>query len=404
MSVVVVGGGHAAGHIAGVLRMNGYHGPIRIVGEEPLPPYQRPPLSKNYLAGQMDLDQVLLKPLEFYRRTGADLALGCRVERIDRASRTIMTSDGVSIPYGKLVLATGARARRLALPGSDLCGIHTLRTMADTDQIRAELRPGARLVICGGGYIGLEVAATATRHGAVVTVLEMADRVMNRVVAPVVSAFYQGLHAGNGVDIVTEVQVAAFEGRRRVERVATANGRVFPADVVVIGVGVVPNIELAEAAGLPCDDGILVDAHGQTKDPDILACGDCTNHPNGIYGVNVRLESVQNAVDQATAVARAICGTPEAYSAVPWFWSDQYDTRLQIAGLSPGHDETVVRGDPADGAFSLFYLKQGRLLAVDAINSPREYMMGRKLVAAGVRPIPEHIGDPAYPLKALAGP
>ena len=223
-------------------------------------------------------------------------------------------------------------------------------------------------------------------------------------VAPIVSAFYQGLHAGNGVNIVTGVEVAAFEGRRRVERVATADGRVFAADVVVIGVGVVPNIELAEAAGLPSDDGILVDACGQTEDPDILACGDCTNHPNGNYGVNVRLESVQNAVDQATAVAKTLCGTPGAHSAVPWFWSDQYDTRLQIAGLSQGHDEAVVRGDPADGAFSLFYLQQGRLLAVDAINSPREYMMGRKLVAAGARPMPERIGDPAYPLKDLAGP
>ncbi len=404
MSVVVVGGGHAAGHIVGALRMNGYDGPVRIVADEPVAPYQRPPLSKNYLAGEMAPDELYLKSLDFYERNEVALALGCRVESIDRSAKAITTSHGGSIPYDKLVLATGARVRGLALPGSDLGGIHYLRTMADTDRIRGDLGPGRRLVICGGGYIGLEVAAVAARQiNAAVTVLEMADRVMNRVIAPVVSTFFGDLHAGNGVDIVTGIEVVSFEGRKRVERVVTADGRVFPADVVVVGVGVVPNIELAETAGLRCDDGILVDARGQTEDPDILACGDCTRHPNGIYGMHVRLESVQNAVDQATMVARALCAMTGTYSAVPWFWSDQYDTKLQIAGLSAGHDQTVLRGDPADGAFSIFYLKEGRLLAVDAINRPREYMMGRKLIASGARPAPERIADPASPLKALAG-
>ena len=304
MSVAVVGGGHAAGHIVGALRMNGYDGPIRIVGEDPLPPYQRPPISKSYLACQMDLEQVYLKPLGICRQNGADLTLGCRVERIVRGGQCDCESDGLSIPYGKLVLASGARVRRLALRGSDFCGIHYLRSMADADTIGADMHPGTRLVVCGGGCIGLEIAAAAAWIHAIVTVLEMADRAMNRMVAPV---FYEGLHAGKGVDTATSVQVSVFEGEGRSARVATTDGRLSPADVVVIGVGVVPNIELAEAAGLPCDDGILVDPHGQTEDLDILACGDCTNHPNGIYGVNVRFESVQNAVDQATAVAKEIC-------------------------------------------------------------------------------------------------
>ena len=403
MSIVVVGGGHAAGHVVGTLRMNGYDGPIRIVGEEPVAPYQRPPLSKSYLARLVDPAEVYLRPLEFYSRNAVALALGCRVEKIDRSAKAITTSHGVSIPYTKLVLATGARIRRLALPGSDLCGIHCLRTMADANRIREDLSPGKRLVICGGGYIGLEVAAVAARIKAIAMVLEMTDRVMKRVVAPLVSAFFQDLHAGNGVEIMTGIEVVGFEGRQRVERVVTADGQAFPADVVVVGTGVVPNVELAETAGLPCNDGILVDARGQTEDPDILACGDCTNHPNGVYRVNVRLESVQNAVDQATIVARALCGMEGIYNAVPWFWSDQYDTKLQIAGLSANHDQAVVRGDPADGAFSVFYLKDGRLVAVDAVNGPREYMMGRKLIASGASPAPERIADPASSLKTLAG-
>jgi len=401
MNVIVVGAGHAAGHLVASLRMQGFEGSIRLIGDEPYPPYQRPPLSKQYLAGEMALEQVYFKPLDFYDTAKAELTLGVRVESIDRAAKTVSLSDGSTAAYDKLVLTTGTRVRTLPLPGADLSGIHYLRTIDDTDAIARDLRPGARAVICGGGYIGLEVAAAAVKNGASVTVLEMADRVMNRVVAPEVSAFYEALHRGKGVDIRCNVRVTGFEGTGKVERVACENGESFDADLVVVGVGVIPNTELAEAAGLACDNGIVVDDCARTEDPDILAAGDCTNHPNGIYGINIRLESVQNAVDQATAVAQTICGKPTPYSAVPWFWSDQYDVKLQIVGLSQGYDEAVVRGNPADGAFSVFYLKQGKLLAVDAINSPREYMMGRKLIAEGARPDPEKIRNTDVSVKEL---
>ena len=401
MNVIVVGAGHAAGQLVASLRMQGYEGDIHVIGDEPYPPYQRPPLSKQYLSGEVDLEAVYFKPLDFYQTADADLTLNVRAEAIDRAAKTVELSDGSSVAYDKLVLATGTRVRELPLPGADLEGIHYLRTIADTDAISRDLRPGARLVVCGGGYIGLEVAAAAVKKGASVTVLEMADRVMNRVVAPEVSAFYQNLHSANGVDIRTGIKVTGFDGTGRVEAVTTEGGDRFDADLVVVGVGVIPNTELAEAAGLACDNGIVVDKYAQTEDPDVLACGDCTNHPNAIYGAHIRLESVQNAVDQANTVAKTICGTPAPYIAVPWFWSDQYDVKLQIVGLSQGYDQAIVRGNPASGAFSVFYLKDGRLLAVDAINSPREYMMGRKLIAEGARPDPEKIVNTDISVKEL---
>lgn len=401
MNVLVIGAGHAAGQLVAALRMQGFEGSIRIIGDEPYPPYQRPPLSKQYLSDEVDLEGVHFKPQSFYEQAKADLTLGVRVDAIDREAKTVSLSDGTTAAYDKLVLATGTRVRKLPLPGADLSGIHYLRSVDDTDAIKRDLKPGAKVVICGGGYIGLEVAAAAVKKGATVTVLEMADRVMNRVVAPAVSAFYQDLHAGKGVDIRTEIKVTGFEGGDKVERVLTEGGETFDADLVVVGVGVIPNTELAEAAGLACDNGIVVDEYAQTADPDILACGDCTNHPNGIYGINIRLESVQNAVDQANAVAKTICGEPEVYNAVPWFWSDQYDVKLQIVGLSQGYDNAVVRGDPASGSFSVFYLKDGKLLAVDAINSPREYMMGRKLITAGAHPDPEKIANTDISVKEL---
>lgn len=409
MGILIIGAGHAAGQLVAALRMQGYEGAIRVVGDEPYPPYQRPPLSKQYLSGDMEIEQVYFKPVGFYDQADIELSLGLRAESIDRSAKTVALSDGTNAAYDKLVLATGTRARTLSLPGTDLEGIHYLRTIDDTDAIARDLRRGAKAVICGGGYIGLEVAAAAVKKGGAVTVLEMADRVMNRVVAPVVSKYYQELHAAKGVDIRTGVKVTGFAAGEdangnnggRVARVAAEGGESFDADLVVVGVGVVPNSELAEAAGLTCDNGIVVDEYAQTDDPDILACGDCTNHPNGIYGVNIRLESVQNAVDQANTVAKTICGTPEPYKAVPWFWSDQYDVKLQIVGLSQGYDDAVVRGDPASGSFSVFYLKTGALIAVDAINSPREYMMGRKLIAEGARPDPANIVNTDVSVKEL---
>ncbi len=401
MNIIIVGAGHAAGQLVASLRLEGFEGSIRVIGDEPYPPYQRPPLSKQYLSGEMELEQVYFKPLEFYETAKAELSLGVRVECIDRAAKTIELSDGTTASYDKLVLTTGTRVRTLPLPGADLEGVHYLRTIDDTDAIGGNIHAGTRVVICGGGYIGLEVAAAATKKGANVTVLEMADRVMNRVVAPEVSAYYEALHAGKGVDIRCNVKVSGFEGTEKVERVTCDGGESFDADLVVVGVGVIPNTELAETAGLACDNGILVDECARTEDPDILAAGDCTNHPNGIYGINIRLESVQNAVDQAAAVANAICGNPTPYAAVPWFWSDQYDVKLQIVGLSQGYDRAVMRGNPDDDSFSVFYLKDGKLLAVDAINSPREYMMGRRLIAAGASPDPEKIKNTDVSVKEL---
>ncbi len=402
MTVLIIGAGHAAGQLSASLRMEGYDGPIRIVGDEAYPPYQRPPLSKQLLSGDMELEQVYLKPQEFYEDNNIELTLGHRVESIERKDKTITLDTGETIAYDKLALTTGTRVRKLNIPGSDLDGIYYVRAIDDTLALRDRFSSGGRMVVVGGGYIGLEVAAAATKQGMKVTVLEMADRVMNRVVAPEVSEFYETLHKNHGVDIKTDVMVSGFTGAdNQVKAVECEGGESFEADVVVVGVGVIPNTELAEAAGLACDNGIVVNDCAQTEDPDIVSAGDCTNHPNGIYGINIRLESVQNAVDQAKAAAKAICGTPETYSAVPWFWSDQYDVKLQIVGLSQGYTQAVIRGNPADGAFSVFYLKDGTLIAVDAINSPREYMMGRKLVTDHAKPDPERIADTTISVKEL---
>ncbi len=401
VNVLIIGAGHAAGQLVASLRMEGYDGAIRIIGDEAYPPYQRPPLSKQLLSGEMELDQVYLKPEEFYTENQIELTLGRRVDSIDRAAKSVTLDNGETVPYDKLALTTGTRVRKLAIPGFDLDGIYYVRAVDDTLALRDRFSDGGRMVVVGGGYIGLEVAAAATKQGMSVTVLEMADRVMNRVVAPEVSAFYQSLHKGHGVDIRTDVLVSGFSGDNHVRTVECEDGSRFEADVVVVGVGVIANTELAEAAGLACDNGIVVDDCARTDDPDIVSAGDCTNHPNAIYGINIRLESVQNAVDQAKAAAKSICGTPETYSAVPWFWSDQYDVKLQIVGLSQGYTQAVVRGNPSDGAFSVFYLKDGVLIAVDAINSPREYMMGRKLVADRAQPDPIRIANSDIPIKEL---
>jgi 3-phenylpropionate/trans-cinnamate dioxygenase ferredoxin reductase component len=401
MSVIIIGAGHAAGQLVASLRMEGYDGAIRIVGDESYPPYQRPPLSKQLLSGDMELEQVYLKPDEFYETNGVEMTLGKRVGSIDRNSKTITLDDGEVVSYGKLALTTGTRVRKLSIPGSDLDGIFYVRAIDDTLGLRDQFAPGKKLVVVGGGYIGLEVAAAARKQGMDVTVLEMADRVMNRVVAPEVSAFYEKAHRDHGVTIVTDVLVSGFTGDGNVSAVTCEDGSSYEADLAVVGVGVIPNIELAEAAGLACDNGIVVDNTAQTEDPDIVAAGDCTNHPNGIFGINLRLESVQNAVDQAKAAAKAICGNPQVYNAVPWFWSDQYDIKLQIVGLSQGYDQAVVRGDPVTSEFSVFYLRDGTLIAVDAINSPREYMMGRKLVTEHAKPDPARIADTGISVKEL---
>ena len=394
--VVIVGAGQAGAQVAISLRQLGFAGAIVLLGDEDAPPYQRPPLSKAYLSGEMALERTLIRSPAYYAKSAIDLRAGSRVERILRAERALVVG-GRELPYDVLVLCTGTRARRLGLPGEDLEGVFYLRTLADSDRIRAAARPGRRAVIIGGGYIGLEVAASLTKLGCTVRVVEALDRVMNRVVAPPVSAFFAGEHAAHGVEILTGTAVAALAGARAVEAVIGHDGRSLPADLVVIGIGAVPNDELARAAGLALDNGVLVDDCGRTSDPLIFAAGDLTNHPNALFGRRLRLESVHNAMAQAKAVAQAIAGRPQAYADVPWFWSDQYDLKLQIAGVGDPDDELILRGDPARRSFSALHLRAGRLVAIDCVNRGGDFLAAKKLIAAG-RSARRSWADPEVPL------
>lgn len=400
-TVVVVGAGHAGGHAVSTLRSIGFGGAIVLIGDEPYLPYERPPMSKQFLAGELEQERTYLKPEPYYREKDIDLRLSTTATAIDRAAKTVALESGAAVAYDKLLLATGSSVRRLDCPGADLPGIHYLRTIDDVLAIRRELKPGARLVIVGGGYIGLEVAAVAATGGAGVTVLEAQDMVMNRVVAPVVSEFYRKAHEARGVTIMTGTAVSAFEGSGRAERVVCADGTTLDADLVVVGVGILPNTALARAAGLEVDNGICVDEFARTADASIFAAGDATNHPNNLLGRRLRLESVQNAVSQATAAANAMYGEPRAYQEVPWFWSDQYDLKLQIVGLSGPGDEVIVRGDPDSGAFSAVYLRDGAVAAVNAINNRRDFMHAKKLIAEHRKVDPKALADPEILLKSL---
>jgi 3-phenylpropionate/trans-cinnamate dioxygenase ferredoxin reductase subunit len=400
--IVIIGAGQAGSQAVMSLRAEGHAGAITLIGEEAEPPYQRPPLSKKFLAGEIDFDRVELKPAAFYEQAGCQLMLGTRVAAIDRAAHVVTTADGREIAYDKLLIATGSRVREINVPGFDLDGVHYLRTVGDVSEIQAHFKPGARLVVVGGGYIGLEVAAVARKNGIEVTVLETADRVMARVVDPIVSRFYERIHKMEGVVIRTGVTVAGFEGNGKVERVVSGEGDAFPCDFVVVGVGIIPNTELAAAAGIAVDNGIVVDDHARTSDPDICAAGDCTNHPSGIYGRRLRLESVQNAIEQAKVAAATMAGKAKTYDQVPWFWSDQYDLKLQIAGLSTGYTQAVTRGDPETGrSFAVFYLKDGVLVAVDAINRAPEFMMSRTLIARHARLDPARLRDESIGMKEI---
>jgi 3-phenylpropionate/trans-cinnamate dioxygenase ferredoxin reductase component len=400
--VVIVGAGQAGAQVAVSLRQLGFGGKITLLGGERQPPYQRPPLSKAYLSGEMALERTWLRSEGYYAKHAIDLRLGVRAERILRQARTVVCTDGAQIGYDALAICTGTRARRLAVPGTDLPGVFYLRTLADSDRIRAAVRPGAGAVIIGGGYIGLEVAASLRKLGCAVTVIEALERVMNRVVAPPVSAFFAAEHARRGVAIVTGAGVAALEGDGRIERVVCADGRAFAADLAVIGIGAVPDDELAKDAGLEVENGVVVDAFGHTSDPAVFAAGDVTNHPNALFGRRLRLESVHNAMEQAKAVARAIAGQPQAYADVPWFWSDQYDLKLQIAGVGDPEDELVLRGDPSARAFSCLHLRGGRLVAIDCINRGGDFLAAKKLI--GAKAILEHgsASDPDVPLAGAA--
>jgi 3-phenylpropionate/trans-cinnamate dioxygenase ferredoxin reductase subunit len=400
--VVIAGAGHAAGQVAASLRQYGFDGEILLVGEEAWLPYQRPPLSKKFLAGEIPAERLYFKPPDFYESHRIDRRLATRITAVDRENRDMVTAAGTRIAYDTLVLATGSRARRIEVPGSELDGLHYLRNIDDVARIRAGLDAARHVVIIGAGYIGLEVAAVTRKLGHAVTVIEMEDRVMSRVVSPVVSRFYEAEHAAHGVKLELSTALEAFEGDTKVDAIRLSGGRSIPADLVIAGVGIVPNTELAASANLEVDNGIVVDAHCRTVDEDIYAVGDCTSHPNEIYGRRIRLESVHNALEQAKTAAANICGEPVAYSQVPWFWSDQFDIKLQIAGLSQGYDTWVVRGEPATRSFSCLYLRDGVLIACDAINAPRDFVQSKTLIAAGRTIAPERLADTSIPLKDLA--
>jgi len=401
--VIIVGAGHAAGQAATSLRQKKYAGEILMIGDEPYEPYQRPPLSKAYLAGDIDIDKLYFKPEGFYAKNDVDVRLSTRVDSVDSGAKTVATADGDTLEYSKLILATGSRVRELPIPGKDLDGVHYLRSIADVKAMQDGLVEGARLVVIGGGYIGLEVAAVAAKRGLDVTVLETESRVMNRVVAREISQFFQDMHTEEGVKMELGRRAQEINGAdRKVVSITCADGFVVEADMVVIGIGILPNVELAEAAGLKSSNGIVVDEFCQTSDPDILAIGDCTRHPNGLLGRHLRLESVHNAIEQGKTAAANIVGEPVAYNQIPWFWSDQYDVKMQIAGMSDVHEQFVLRGDPATRSFSAFYLQQGKIVAVDAVNSPKEFMIGKKLVASGAEIPVADLADTSKDFKEMA--
>jgi len=398
--IVVIGAGQAGVQAVASLRAEGFAGAITMLGDEPYAPYQRPPLSKAYLAGDFARERLFLKPAAFFTEAQCELKLGARADAIDQGAKIVRVSGGEVLAYDRLLIATGSRVRKLPLPGETLAGIHYLRGIRDVEALRGDLRPGARFAVAGGGYIGLEVAAVARKLGLDVTVIEAADRVMARAVSPHLSAFYESEHRGHGVKFLLGATVQSFEGGKRIEGLTTSAGMV-PADVVLVGVGIVPNVELAQGAGLACDNGIVVDETAKTSDPDIYAAGDCTNHP-GFAGTRVRLESVQNAIDQAKHAALGLLGRPKAYCEVPWFWSDQYDLKMQIAGLLRPGDEAVVRGDPASRKFAVFHLRDGVVAAVEAVNAAPEYIIGRKLVGMRARIPPARLGDMSLPVRSFA--
>ena len=384
------------------LRQKSFAGNIVLAGEEAWLPYQRPPLSKKFLAGELPAERLYFKPAEFYEVPGIDVRLNTRITAVDRERQFVTTRDGERVAYDKLVIATGSSVRHIRVPGDDKKGLHYLRSIDDVTRIRAELGSARRVVIVGAGYIGLEVAAVTRQLGHEVTVVEMEDRVMSRVVSPAVSEFFQAEHRAHGVNLLLSTALDAFEGDTRINAVRTSGDHSVPADLVIAGVGIVPNTELAASAGLELDNGIVVDARCRTSDPNIYAVGDCTSHPNSIYGRRIRLESVHNALEQAKTAAANICGESVEYSQVPWFWSDQYDIKLQIAGLSEGYDEVVVRGEPARRSFSCLYLRDGVLIACDAINAPRDFVQSKALIAARQTMATDRLSDASVPLKDLA--
>lgn len=398
-TILIIGGGQAGAQAIDTLRREGFHGRLVLIGGEPELPYQRPPLSKKYLSGEMAADRLPFRHRAFYDEHRVELKLGRRAVRLDPAARQVELADGEQLTYDRLLLCLGAESRRLTCPGAALPGVRYLRGLADVAPIQAGFKPQARVVIIGGGYIGLETAATCRKMGCEVTVLEMADRVMNRVVAPSVSQYFAQEHRAHGITLICGTRVVCLEGQERVESVVCADGTRHAADMVIVGVGAVATTDLASAAGLACDDGIVVDEYCRTSDAAIYAAGDCTNHPSLRFGRRVRLESVDNAFEQAKTAAFNMLDRPVAHDRVPWFWSDQFDSKLLIVGLSQDYDRLVLRGDPASRSFSVCYLKGRELLAVEAVNHSKDYMAARKLIAERALMQPDKMADGGLALK-----
>ena len=398
---IIIGAGQAGAQAAQSMRQAGFEGEIVLIGEERELPYQRPPLSKSFLQGELDADRLFLRPAAFYEQQRITLRLGERVASIDPAEKTVTTQSGETLPYDSLLLATGAPPRRLVCEGADLEGVHYLRSIADSDALRPALSAGGRIVIVGAGYIGLEVAASARKAGLDVTVFEMADRVLARVAGREVSEFYEKLHRDHGVDLRLGAALDHFEGKGRVSAAVLKSGEKIPCAAVLVGVGAAPATALAEAADLRIANGVWTDDHARTSDPAIFAAGDCASHPSPFYERRLRLESVPNAIEQAKVAGTNMAGGEAVYDAVPWFWSDQYDVKLQTVGVSEGADETVLRGDPAAKKFSVWYFQRGRLLAVDAVNDPAAFAISKRLIAARAAVDAKRLADPATDLKSL---
>ena len=400
--VIIVGAGHGGAQAAVQLRQMGFAGSIAVIGDEPELPYERPPLSKDFLSGDKAFARMLIRPESFWSERAVTMITGALVTEVDAGAQTVTTGAGDVFGYGTLIWATGGHPRRLACEGRDLAGIHAIRTRADVEALKGELGDAQRIVIVGGGYIGLEAAAVLAKLGKTVTVLEAMDRVLARVAGPALSHFYEAEHRGHGVTIHTNVMVSAISGTHdRATGVVLADGENVPADLIIVGIGIVPAVAPLLAAGAKGTNGVDVDDHCRTSLPHIFAIGDCAAHTNAFAGgAHIRLESVQNANDMATTVARLLTGNPKPYHAVPWFWSNQYDLRLQTMGLSLGYDATVLRGDIASRSFSVIYLKAGKVIALDCVNAVKDYVQGKALVEGGVVVDPAMLADVEVPLKA----
>lgn len=401
--VVIVGAGHGGAQAAIALRQNAFEGSILMIGREPDPPYERPPLSKEYLAREKDFERLLIRPAHFWPEQRIELALGREVVAVDPAAKVLTLLDGERVRYGALIWAAGGDPRRLSCEGAGLRGVHAVRTRADADGLMAELAAGARrAVVVGGGYIGLEAAAVLTKHGCSVVLLEALPRVLARVAGEHLSRFYRRKHNAHGVDVRTDVGVSRIEGHEgKATGVRLSDDAIVPADLVIVGIGIACCVGPLLAAGAAGENGVTVDAHCRTSLAEVYAIGDCAAHANPFAdGAVIRLESVQNANDMANAVARTICGMPTRYQATPWFWSNQYDLRLQTVGLSAGHDQTVLRSEhPDSDSFSIIYLRAGKVIALDCVNRVKDYVQGRKLVEKHALGIPERLADPDVPLR-----